>query len=54
MTMLGWDTVIHGLVSDSNDWNWLTPLLRDRYRIVSMDMRGHGRSSLAGPQANAA
>ncbi|MCX5426056.1 alpha/beta fold hydrolase [Streptomyces sp. NBC_00078] len=43
--------LIHGLVSDSNDWNWLTPLLRDRYRIVSMDMRGHGRSSASGGYA---
>ena len=43
--------LMHGLVSDSNDWNWLTPLLRDRYRVVNMDMRGHGRSTSAGGYA---
>jgi len=37
--------LIHGLGTDSNDWNWVVPLLRDRYRVVSFDLRGHGHST---------
>ena len=40
--------LIHGWAADSNDWIWLIPLLRDRYRIVACDLRGHGHSSVPG------
>ncbi|MFI6772202.1 alpha/beta fold hydrolase [Nocardia sp. NPDC050412] len=40
--------LVHGLGSDSNDWNWVVPLLRDRYRVVTFDLRGHGHSSSSG------
>jgi len=38
--------LIHGWAADSNDWIWLIPLLRDRYRIVACDLRGHGHSGV--------
>ena len=39
--------LMHGWAADSNDWIWLIPYLRDRYRIVACDLRGHGHSGVA-------
>lgn len=38
--------LMHGWGADSNDWIWLIPLLREKYRIVACDLRGHGHSSV--------
>ena len=42
--------LIHGLTSDLHDWNWRVPFLLDLgYRIITPDLRGHGRSSAPNP-----
>lgn len=37
--------LLHAVSGDSNHWNWTIPLLADRYRVVALDLRGHGHSS---------
>lgn len=38
--------LIHGFTCDSHDWSWQIPqLLKGGYRVVALDLRGHGRSS---------
>jgi len=37
--------LVHGLGSDHTVWEGLTPLLEKKYQVLSMDLRGHGRSS---------
>lgn len=36
--------LLHGLGSSILDWEWQIPALSKQYRVISMDMRGHGRS----------
>lgn len=36
---------VHGYSCDSHDWSWQIPHFADRYRVVAVDSRGHGRSS---------
>lgn len=36
--------LIHGLGSSVRDWEYQIPALTARYRVVVMDVRGHGRS----------
>jgi len=38
--------LVHGLSCDSDDWVWQLRLLAGRYRVVAVDLRGHGRSSV--------
>jgi len=38
--------LVHGLGCDSDDWAWQLDPLRERYRVVAVDLRGHGRSSV--------
>lgn len=40
---------LHGMTDSSSTWRWLVPRLSDRYRVVSLDFRGHGRSDRAAP-----
>lgn len=35
---------LHGLTDSSAASAWIVPQLADRYRVVSLDFRGHGRS----------
>lgn len=35
---------LHGLGSRSDDWQLQVPAFAERYRVVAVDMRGHGRS----------
>jgi pimeloyl-ACP methyl ester carboxylesterase len=35
---------VHGLGSSARDWEKQLPAFRDRYRVVTFDVRGHGRS----------
>lgn len=36
--------LLHGLGSSVRDWELQIPALAERYKIVAVDMRGHGRS----------
>ncbi|WP_052223503.1 alpha/beta fold hydrolase [Novosphingobium malaysiense] len=36
--------LVHGGMCDHRDWDRLTPLLAARHRVVTPDLRGHGRS----------
>lgn len=36
--------VLHGITQSTATWGWLVPHLIDRYRVVRLDFRGHGRS----------
>jgi pimeloyl-ACP methyl ester carboxylesterase len=38
--------LIHGWACDSHDWSWQLPMLESRYRVVAVDLRGHGRSEV--------
>ena len=37
--------LLHGLGSRSEDWQLQLPAFAERYRVVTADMRGHGRTS---------
>ncbi|WP_084957066.1 alpha/beta fold hydrolase [Thermoactinospora rubra] len=39
--------LIHGLATPQRSWDRLAPLLASGYRVVTFDLRGHGRSSAA-------
>ena len=38
--------LIHGWTCDSHDWSWQLPVLEKSYRVVAVDLRGHGRSQV--------
>jgi pimeloyl-ACP methyl ester carboxylesterase len=37
--------LIHGWTCDSTDWSFTIPALLGKYRVITLDMRGHGHSS---------
>ena len=37
--------LLHGLGSSTRDWEYQTAVLSREYRVITMDVRGHGRSS---------
>jgi 3-oxoadipate enol-lactonase len=37
--------LIHGLSSDHTEWRYVAPALAERYRVISVDVRGHGSSA---------
>ena len=37
---------VHGYSCDSHDWSWQLPHFVDRHRVIAVDNRGHGRSSV--------
>ena len=39
--------LLHGITSCWRTWDWLVPHLADRYRVLRLDFRGHGRSDRA-------
>ena len=39
--------LLHGLASSGIDWFPIAPALASRHRLILMDLRGHGHSSLA-------
>ncbi|RYH29797.1 MAG: alpha/beta fold hydrolase, partial [Alcaligenaceae bacterium] len=43
--------VLHGWTCDSHDWSWQLPVLDGKYRVVAVDLRGHGRSEVMPPGA---
>src|SRR5690606_18034369 len=38
--------LLHGWVCDSHDWIQQLPLFESKYRVVTPDLRGHGRSEV--------
>jgi pimeloyl-ACP methyl ester carboxylesterase len=39
--------MMHGITSSRRSWDWFVPWLSDRYRVLSLDFRGHGSSGRA-------
>lgn len=39
--------LVHGWLCDSDDWIHLIPLLTPHTRVITVDLRGHGRSTIA-------
>ncbi|GAA0217342.1 hypothetical protein GCM10009125_02910 [Castellaniella daejeonensis] len=37
---------LHGWTADSNDWIWQLPYFESKYRVIAVDLRGHGRSEV--------
>lgn len=38
--------LLHGWTCDSNDWSWQMGPLESNYRVVAVDLRGHGTSEV--------
>jgi pimeloyl-ACP methyl ester carboxylesterase len=36
--------LVHGLGSSTRDWEYQIPVLAEHYRVIAVDIRGHGRS----------
>jgi pimeloyl-ACP methyl ester carboxylesterase len=36
--------LLHGWTCDVTDWSWQAPELEPRYRVLTVDQRGHGHS----------
>ena len=36
----------HGFSCDSHDWSWQLPYFAQEHRVIALDIRGHGRSSV--------
>jgi pimeloyl-ACP methyl ester carboxylesterase len=41
--------LLHGWTAGGEDWIWQLPVLEARYRTVTVDLRGHGRSAVPPP-----
>lgn len=37
--------LLHGLTSNAQDWDEITPMLAERYHVFALDQRGHGTST---------
>jgi 3-oxoadipate enol-lactonase/4-carboxymuconolactone decarboxylase len=46
--------LLHPILTDHGVWNRVVPLLTDHFRIIRMDLRGHGASSATGNDASLA
>jgi pimeloyl-ACP methyl ester carboxylesterase len=46
--------LLHGLGGAARNWGEVVPLLRDRYRVVALDLPGHGAAPSAGGRGLAA
>lgn len=43
--------LLHSLAAHSHWWDWVAPLWADRFHVLALDLRGHGRSERATPPA---
>jgi pimeloyl-ACP methyl ester carboxylesterase len=44
--------LIHGVGADAHSWDAIAPVLADRFTVLRLDLRGHGRSGhIVGPLA---
>ena len=41
--------LLHGITASLRSWEWFVPALSDRFRVLSLDFRGHGKSGRAPP-----
>jgi esterase len=39
--------LLHGIISSSATWDWLVPSLAQRFHVLRLDFRGHGKSDRA-------
>jgi esterase len=39
--------LLHGIIGSRATWEWLVPELAERFRVLRLDFRGHGRSDRA-------
>ena len=39
--------LMHGIISSRRTWQWLVPTLAERFRVLLLEFRGHGRSGRA-------
>jgi esterase len=39
--------LVHGIIGSRATWEWLLPELTERFRVLRLDLRGHGRSDRA-------
>jgi pimeloyl-ACP methyl ester carboxylesterase len=39
--------LMHGITVCHDTWNWFIPTLAERYRVLALDFRGHGKSGRA-------
>ncbi len=39
--------LVHGIIGSGATWNWLVDDLVDRFRVLRLDLRGHGQSDRA-------
>jgi esterase len=39
--------LLHGITASARNWEWIVPELAERFHVLSLDFRGHGRSGRA-------
>jgi pimeloyl-ACP methyl ester carboxylesterase len=39
--------LLHGITASGGTWEWLVPMLAERFRVLRLDFRGHGGSGRA-------
>ncbi len=39
--------LLHGITGSADTWDWLVPTLAERFRVLRLDFRGHGKSDRA-------
>ncbi len=39
--------LLHGITASLRSWEWFVPALSDRFHVLSLDFRGHGKSGRA-------